>query len=147
MKKIFVSLALIVTVGLTTVFATDEPDVSNRVKQSLKKEFVGAMSITWSQVGDYQRALFVLDAHRVEAYFNADGEMLGFARGVLFNELPMVVSKSLDKRFPGADFIDAREVSNADGVSYWLTVETAGKSYRVKVDPAGSILNIAKDKK
>ena len=68
MKKIFVSLSLMLTVGSTTVLANDEP-VSDKVNESFKKEFVGARLVEWNHVGDYQMALFVFDGHRGRSLF------------------------------------------------------------------------------
>ena len=70
MKRIFVSLSLLLAVGLTQVFADDEIRISKTVKESFKKEFAGANKVEWSRVDDHVRALFVLDRHRVVAYFN-----------------------------------------------------------------------------
>jgi hypothetical protein len=42
--------------GLTTVIVNDETDVSGKVKESFKKEFAGAKSVKWNDLGDYQMA-------------------------------------------------------------------------------------------
>ena len=146
MKRIFVSLSLLLAVGLTQVFADDEIRISKTVKESFKKEFAGANKVEWSRVDDHVRALFVLDRHRVVAYFNVNGELEGFGRGLLFDEMPLAASMSLDKHFAGADFINILEVSNTDGMSYWLTVATPKKWHRVKVDATGNILIVEKAK-
>src|SRR5258706_224116 len=132
MKKIFVSLSLMLTVGLTTVLANDEP-VSDKVKESFKKEFVGARSVTWNHIGDYQMALFVFDGHRVEAYFNTEGELEGSVRNLPFDQLPLLVVRSFEKRFTPENIIDILEVSNIEGTSYLLKVETQNKRFLVKV--------------
>ena len=41
-----------------------------------------------------------------------DGELLGYAREVLFYELPLVVIKSFEKNFDGVDFIEVSEIIN-----------------------------------
>ncbi len=90
---------------------------------------------------------FILYGHRVEAYYNTNDELDGFARGILFTELPVVVTMSFKKRFAGDDFLDILEVSNTEGTYYFITVETQqNKRYRVKIAPDGNILNIVKKK-
>lgn len=140
-------MSIMLAVGLTTVNASDVTDVSDKVKESFRKEFAGAESVKWNDLGDYQFATFILGRHRVEAYFNTDGEMEGSARGLLFDELPLAVLKSIDKRFPGAYFIDVLEVSNTEGTSYRLTAVTQNKRFHVKADTGGNILEIVKVKK
>lgn len=84
MKKIFVSLSLMLALGLTTVLANDKTDVNGKIKESFKREFAGAESVKWDEVEDYQMATFVFLCHRVIAYFNQDGELLGSTRDILF---------------------------------------------------------------
>jgi hypothetical protein len=145
MKRIFVSLSLMLAVGLTTVFANDETDVSDKVKKSFKKEFAGVESVKWKDLGDYKMASFAFNDHRVAAYFNTNGKLEGFARDILFDQLPLAVEKSFDKRFACADFIEVLEISNREGTSYLLTLEAQNKLYRVKADPGGNILQVDKN--
>ena len=147
MKRIFVSLSFMLAVGLTTVFANDEINVSDKVKEAFKKEFARAESVKWSDLGDYQLATFVFGSHRMEAYFNTDGELQGSVRDLLFDQLPLAVMRSFDNRFAGADISDIREITNTEGTSYRLTVESQHKKYHVKVDTGGNFSEIVKVKK
>ena len=142
MKRFIVSLSLMLTVGLTTIFASDETNVSEKVKASFKKEFPGAESVKWNNLGDYQMATFVLEGHGVEAFFNNEGKLEGAARYIQLSQLPMAVTRSLNKRFPGAEYMVVLEVSNTEGTSYRITVEVSNKRYRVKTDAAGIIVQI-----
>jgi hypothetical protein len=144
MKQIFLSLSFMITVGLTTVFASDSTYVNYKTKQSFEKEFAGAESVKWKDLGDYQMASFVLYGYQVEAYFTTSGELEGSARDIPFYQLPLAVIRSLDKRFTGACFTDVHEVSNIEGISYWLTVKTQNKCYRVKTAPSGNLLQVNK---
>ncbi len=49
MKKIIVSLSLILAVGLTPVLARDETGAGKKAKESFEKEFVGAVFVEWSR--------------------------------------------------------------------------------------------------
>jgi len=124
MKRIFVSLSFMLTVGLTTAFADNKTDVSSKIKESFKKEFTEVESVTWDEIGPYQIARFIFHNHAAIAYFNEDGELLGSARTILFDELPLTVIKSFEGKFSGAGFIEILEVSNIEGTSYIITVET-----------------------
>jgi hypothetical protein len=149
MKRIFVSLSFMLAVGLTTAFADNETDVSSKVKESFKKEFIEAEFVTWSkvefvtmgEVATYQMVRFVFHNHAEIAYFDEDGELLGSARSILFDELPLAVIKSFERKFSGADFREILEVSNIEGTSYVITEVTKNKQYHVKVNPNGGIMN------
>jgi len=146
MKKIFVSLSFIVTLGLTTVRATDNFDVNSKIKESFKKEFAGATLIKWEKDKDFQRATFVLYDHLVIAYFNTDGELLGSARNVFFYEVPMAVIKSIGENFAGINPIEVLEVSNTEGTFYRITIEKQNKRYHIKASADGNILEVFKIK-
>ena len=146
MKKIFVSLSLMVTVGLTTVLANDNFNVNDKIKESFKKEFAGVTSVKWEKQKDFQTATFVFYDHLVIAYFNTDGELLGSARDVAFYELPMAVIKSFDKNFAGFNPTEVIEISNREGTFYRLTIEGQNKRYNIKADAGGNILDIVKIK-
>jgi hypothetical protein len=147
MKRIFLSLSLMLTVGLTAVLANDETPVSSQVQESFKKEFAGAQFVKWSGVEEYLKATFVLGGHMAEAYFNANGELQGCVRDLFYDQLPLAVMKSLDKRFAEADILEVREITNTAGTTYRVTLEMSDKKYRVKTDAEGNIIEEEKVKK
>src|SRR5580765_3012274 len=123
MKRIFVSLSFMLLVGSTTVFAGEKTDVNYKIKESFKKEFAGAEFVKWDEVENYQRATFLFHDHAVIAFFDEDGELLGSARNVLYDQLPLTVIKTFDTRFAGAEFKEMYEISNIDGTSYGITFD------------------------
>lgn len=145
MKRILVSLLVMLTVGVTAVFADDEPGVSKKVKESFKREFAEAKSVKWSNQGDYQVVTFVFDDQRAVAYYNTEsGELDGTARYLMFSQLPLTVMRSFDKKFDRTAFISALEVSNAEGNFYRIIVVTQNKTYSVKVTADGYIQGMVK---
>jgi hypothetical protein len=102
--------------------------------------------VQWFELGEYTKVSFVLDSHRMEAYFNSDDELEGYVRDVMSTELPLAVTMSLAKNFPGEAFYGAREVSNDEGVSYWLYLDHQDKLYNVKTSSIGEILEMKKRK-
>ncbi|MEK7224976.1 MAG: hypothetical protein AAB221_04750 [Bacteroidota bacterium] len=86
----------------------------------------------------------MLAGHRVIAYFNEDNELAGCIRDIFYDQLPLTVMKAVDKKFPGADVQEVREITNSDGTSYMLKAELNNKKYKVKVSSAGNITDIEK---
>ncbi len=147
MKKIILSLSLLLTVAVTTAVAAAEPGINEQVKESFKKEFAGAELIRWADAGDYVKATFILRGYRTEAYFAQDGQLEGTVRSLFYNQLPLAVMTSLDKRYATADIIDVTEITNGNGTAYRVTVEANGKKFRVRIDTAGNITDIERLKK
>jgi len=144
MKKIILSLSLLVTAGLSAVYANNDPAPDEEVLATFKKEFSSAQSVSWSRQGDYDKATFVLAGRRAIAYFNADGELEGSIRDIFFDQLPLTVMTAVDKRFADAEIIDVREINNAEGTHYKIRLTAKSKKYSVKVNPSGSISDIEK---
>jgi hypothetical protein len=142
MKKIFVALFVLLALGTIPVLANSPTTAYDKAVETLKKEFLGVEGVEWTSLGDYQRALFVFNHIRVEAYFDTDGEMIGFDRYISMNQLPLEVLRAFTKRFNESTIIDILEIKNASGTSYRLNVETLSKSYYVKISSAGIILRV-----
>ncbi|MBC7872726.1 MAG: hypothetical protein H7Y01_01950 [Ferruginibacter sp.] len=146
MKKIIISFSLLLT-GLSAVFANDELNPSQQVLDEFKKEFTAAQHVSWDKQGEYDKATFLLAGRRVIAYFNALGQFEGCLRDIFFDQLPLAVMTAVDRRFAEADIQDVREITNAEGTHYRLTIETKNKKYSIKVGATGNIDEIVKKKK
>lgn len=147
MKRIFVSLSLVFTIGLTTVFANDETVVSRKIEASFQKEFTGAEILKWYDEEEYKVAIFIYRGHRTAAYFDTDGGLSGCARNILPEQLPLAVTKSFYNHFSEADFTDVLEVINPEGTFYWLTMAEHEKVYRIRIGTDGNILQVNKKQK
>src|SRR5258705_8452905 len=148
MKKIFVSLSLLLAIATSTAFANVIIiDPNPGMEEVFKKEFAGAENVSWSQQENYQKATFILAGHRVIAYFNEDNEFAGCIRDILYDQLALIVTKAIDKKFPGAEMLDVREITNSDGTSYLLRTDWNNKKYKVKITSDGNISEIEKLKK
>jgi len=147
MKRIFVCLLFMLTAGLATVFANDKTNVSEKLKEAFRKEFTKAEIVKWNDIGEYHVATFILDGGRAEAYFNTDNELVGSIRYLFFMQLPLVVMRSLNNRFAGADVLTIREVTNAEGISYRVLLETQEKKIYAKVSDRGNFSEIVRAKK
>lgn len=145
MKRIILSMAVMLTLGATAAFAGSEGN--KKAQQVFQEEFKGAEQVKWTEVNEFSKANFVLAGHRTEAWFSADGELIGTIRDIFYNQLPVVVMRSLDKEFPGADIIDLREVNGQKGTRYNLTIEREGKKFKVSVAADGDIVEQKRLKK
>jgi hypothetical protein len=144
MKKIIVSFSLLLAAGLSTSFAATETNPDQRTLDGFNKEFIAAQNVSWDKQGEYDKATFLLAGHRVIAWFNSAGQLEGCVRDLFFDQLPLNVMTAIDKRFAGADILSVREITNSEGTSYRLTLETKNKKYNVKLGSSGNIDEVEK---
>jgi len=142
MKKIFLSLSLLLTVAASTAFARDATEPSPGLQETFKQEFPGAQNVSWSYQEGYQKATFILGGRRSLAFFDSNNELAGSVRDLFYEQLPLTVMKAADKKFPEADFTEVREINNADGTTYMLIAELNSKKYKLKINSSGSITEV-----
>jgi hypothetical protein len=147
MKKILVSLSILLTGGLSSAFANHDPEPGQQVLDVFKREFAAAQNVTWNKQDEFDKATFLLGDSWVVAYYNTNGELEGCARDILFKQLPLAVMTAVDKRYANADINMVREISNINGTCYSLVVEAKSKKYKIKVDASGNINEVERIKK
>ncbi len=144
MKKIIVTLSLVLTAGLFSAYASPDPDPTQKVLEGFKKEFPAAQHVSWTSWEEFDKAIFVMAGRRVIAYFTKEGELEGTLRDIFFDQLPLTVMTAVNKRYEKAVVIEVREINNAEGTSYKMKLEVGEKKLSVRVSPDGSFLSVEK---
>jgi hypothetical protein len=147
MKKIFVSVSLLLAAGLPSVFAGNDPNPDQEVLKLFNQEFAKAEEVTWSKQDDFDKATFMLGGSRAIAFFNQEGKLEGSARDINFAQLPLVVMTAVEKRFANAMIYTVTEISSENGTSYRVVLETENKKFRIKADQDGNTSIMEKLKK
>lgn len=140
-------MSLMLTVAVSNIFAGDPDPVSEEAKAAFKKEFPGAELITWSNAGIFLKAIFIYSGYRSEAYFNEEGELQGSARNIFYSQLPLAVTKAVEKRFDNPDVIEVSEITINNGTRYLLRLDAGNRHYKVQVDAGGNFVNVEKQRK
>jgi hypothetical protein len=139
MKNLIVSLATVLVTGVTPALANGS-DRDPRFEKAFTQNFTGAENIKWAQLEDgYKSVFFTLNGVGVEAFYNRDAELVGTARNLFYNQLPLLVIQSVNNKFKDAVVLEAKEITNGDGTQYKITLEEGDKTYLVKVGSGGNI--------
>lgn len=144
MKKSIVVLSFLLTAGVASAFTVNDPDPDQKVLEGFKKEFPTAQEVKWTVQEEFDKAIFVLAGRRVIAYFTKQGELEGSVRDIFFDQLPLAVMTTVNKRYPDAGLLEVREINNAEGAHYKLRLEFNGKKLIVRVNPDGSVRSTEK---
>jgi hypothetical protein len=138
MKRSIIVFAAILTVITTTAFVGAKPG-GNPAEATFQKEFSGATNVEWTQAKDVISVSFVLSDSRILAYFTTDGELIGTARNVLFNQLPLAVIKEINNRYGNAPISDIIEYTSGMDTFYGMYVDTPTKHLKIKVTAEGDV--------
>jgi hypothetical protein len=124
MKKIFLAAALMMSTGLTAVFA-GVPEINAKVVAAFNNQFPSATETEWSTGSDYYKASFLYNSNYVNAYYSPEGDFLATLRNISSVDLPMLLQAGLKKDYSGFWVSDLYEMSKQDGISYYITLENA----------------------
>jgi hypothetical protein len=136
MKKILLSVAFMMSLGVATVFA-GTPDVNAKALESFKDQFPTAIETEWSSASDYYKVNFVYNDNHVSAYYSLEGEFLATLRHISSVNLPMLLQTSLKNNYSNYWISDLYELAKYDGISYYVTIENADQKIILKSTGSG----------
>jgi hypothetical protein len=139
MKK---SLFFLPLLAVTLFSFAGEPKKNDpRTERAFASHFIGAEQISWTKVtGDYLKVSFLWNGRRTEAYFNENAELVGSARIIFYEQLPMAVTRGIESNFAGSTTIEIAEIYMDDSTTYNILLETAKHKYKVHFNSAGQII-------
>ena len=144
MKKFLLILPLL---AVTFFSFAKTPGTEPMIEQAFNKQFAGAQDIRWTKVeGDYRKVSFVWNGHRTEAFFNGDAELVGSARMIFFEQLPMSVARGIKKNFPKGTTLQIAEIFIDEVTTYNMLIQQGDKKFVVRFDEYGQVIEKKKVK-
>ena len=149
MKKYFVLAVLFVSVCSFSVKAAGGEKVSPIVSESFQREFSGASHVKWEMVKDnaIYEARFIFNNERLNAYFDEDGSLIAVGRFISGANMPLLVSKSLAKKYEGYQVLEVIEYVQGNETSYLVTLENEKNKLIVNAFGSGNSYVFKKEKK
>ncbi len=109
----------------TKSFALDFPLVNPNIQKTFRSTFAQATDVKWTvSAGLYQTAFF-LNGQGITAYFTADGLLAATARHIPAAALPVMLQTALKEKCNDFWIADVVEVTNENGLYYYVTLENA----------------------
>ncbi len=162
MKKnvIFLLLAF-VTLNLTARTPAGGPDpgpavfakaptgakVSPLVEAKFKKQYGPIVNVSWKVINEISIATFTEQNTQKDVFYYSDGETFGFGKPIDKDELPKIVSGSLNKRFKEGTIQAAYEFKASDSPTrYYVRLIARGYLVIASADEFGDITVYQKQK-
>lgn len=142
MKKLVLMLAVITSTFLCA--AAREVNVSEKVKKSFTAEFAAAQDVVWTTTSNYYRASFLYNGSYVNAYYSIDEDLVAVTRNISPADLPVSLQAAVKKNYSTYWVSDLFEISNAEGTSYYITLENAETTTILKSIAGGAWTNYKK---
>ena len=121
--------------------------VSPKVLESFKSEFSNATEVQWETGNNYFRASFSMNEQKVFAYYDLEGHLQSIARYISSFQLPVNLYSNLKNQYTNYWISDLFEVSNSEGLHYYVTLETADTKMVLRSSNGGDWSQYNKSKK
>ena len=140
MPSVFFAALLAISVA-TSAFATEAskfPNTSIAVT-SFNSAFKDATDVSWSQVGDLSKVSFVSEGVRMEGFYNMDGDMVGLAKGISIESLPVDAKRTFAKKYDGYLVKEVIQFDTPTEVAYYISADKGNQSVVFKVNSASRV--------
>ncbi|MHA4811958.1 hypothetical protein ACX0G9_27930 [Flavitalea flava] len=127
MKKIILSLATVLMMGISTFAAKNDDVITLQAQKSFNKEFTSAKNVQWEQSQTYVKATFTMNDQVLFAYYNNAGELTAVIRNITSSQLPINLLTELKNTYSGFWISDLFETASNDQTTYYVTLENADK--------------------
>jgi hypothetical protein len=145
MKKIVFVFGFLAAVTMSYAYPSEK--VSPKVLASFHSDFSTATDVEWETGNNYFRAAFSINEQRAFAYYDLEGQLISIARYISSFQLPFNLFSHLKNQYSNYWISDLFEVSNEEGLHYYVTLETAETKQVLRSSNGGSWISYSKNKK
>lgn len=133
MKLFFITLLTLGSI-FTKAAPVNHGHISEAVIRSFQHSFAAAKEVTWEQYNELYKAKFALNGQYLTAFFTAEGELFAVTKNILSTQLPVLLQVKLKSCHNNFWITDLFELSNEEGVTYFVTLENADNKLVLKSD-------------
>lgn len=147
MKFLLVTLLSLFSLLSTSAKATNDITVSAAVISSFQSSFKDASEVSWKVTDTYAKADFVLNGQHVSAFFNPTGSLMAVTRNISSFQLPITLQTKLRSTYAGYWISDLFELSDDNGITYYVAVEDGDSKIILKSNGANDWSTFQKHRK
>lgn len=137
-KKIALAAALLLTVGITSSFATSGDSGNEAVNASFRRDFKKAEIISTEEGKIYTKITFKLNDMVLFAFYNENGQLLAVSRNIRSNQLPIQLLMSVKKDYANYWISDLFELTADGNSNYYITLENANTRVTLRSYDSGA---------
>jgi hypothetical protein len=141
MKK-FLILGFTALCLVTSSFAASNEKVSSQAVTQFESKFSGATAISWTVTDNFEKASFILANEKMDAYYDANGALIGTSKVLAFDKLPKSARTQLttEYTFPDYQLTDCIEFTDADNnKNYFVSFENENENVILSVSASGLV--------
>lgn len=148
MKKI-ITLTLSIVFFAATSFANNG-EVNHSSTDNFADTHNSVESVNWMNTGKYDKAIFIENGIRNEAFYTTQGDLVGTFKNVAFDKLPKSGLQTITSKYtyPTYELVDCISFENTDGdVTYFISMNTDTEKLVLEISQYGAVTVFSKQKK
>ena len=131
-KKIITWLAAFLLIANILLANTRETVVPETVTSAFNNNFSQATDVRWEGWGDYYKATFRQNDHTLYVFFSDNAELMGIAKNVLSDKLPVLLQTDLKNKYPDFWITELAKYVIAEKTGFLVTIENTDKKIVLK---------------
>jgi hypothetical protein len=135
MKRSFyqfaLTAALILTVGISSSFATPAGDLDN-INASFHKDFRQAELLATNVTVNYTKLTFKMNGMVLFAFYSGDGKLMAVTHNIVSTQLPLQLLMDLRRNYADYWISDLFECDAEGSTSYFMTIENANSKITLR---------------
>lgn len=132
MRTFVIAATLAATLFAKRSFASDGVAIAPEVLRSFQSTFATAQEADWSVTPDFYKVQFALNGQYITAFYKSDGTMAALTRNISSQQLPVSLQATVKNDYKDYWISGLFELSNDEGVQYYVTLENADATMILK---------------
>ena len=131
-KIVAFTAAMLLTVGISSSFATPTTDRTDAVTASFHKDFKKAELLATESNKNFTKLTFKMNDMVLFAYYSGDGQLLAVVRNIRSSQLPIQLMLKVKQDFSNYWITDLFELDADGSTNYYITLEDANSTVTLR---------------
>ncbi|HEV9037754.1 MAG TPA: hypothetical protein VGQ51_14060 [Puia sp.] len=124
--------ALLLTVGISSSFATPNNDRTDAVTASFRKDFKKAELLATESGKNFTKLTFKMNDVVLFAFYSGDGNLLAVVRNIKLSQLPIQLMLKVKQDYSDYWISDLFELDADGSTNYYITLENANSTITLR---------------
>ena len=145
MKKIFIA-ALFAVTFITSAFAADVTNINTNIMKNFTSSFKNATNVLTVAGEDYTKVSFTLEDQKMEAFYDAEGEMIGLSRTIKVENLPVEAKRTFARKYAAYTAKEAIYFEGINESAYFISADNTIDTIVFKITDDNNVSTFKKVK-
>jgi hypothetical protein len=146
-RKSATIIALLVTVGVGSSFATPTDNGNDLAITSFRKEFRSADVLKVENQKDYTKVTFNMNGVVMFAYYGGTGNLVAVVRNLVSTQLPIQLLMEMKQKHSDCWITDLFEMNSNGQTVYYASLENSDTRYTLRADSSNGWSTYQKESK